>query len=237
MYSVCLADSDPDLVAGSPELAAETIAVLSVPPGEWSVEDGRLSAERAPGGLLVLEGLLSRDVRVGGRFVPELLGPTDTLRPWVRMGADSSLGVEASWTAHEGAMVGLLDPSFMRTAAEYPQVMSVLMDRLVLRARWLVLQLAICSLRGVDKRLLMTFWHLADRWGSVTADGVKLPLPLTHDLLARMVGARRPTVSTALTHLREQADVERCADGYWLLRGDAPADLRRLEERTAGVAG
>jgi CRP/FNR family cyclic AMP-dependent transcriptional regulator len=110
------------------------------------------------------------------------------------------------------------------------------MDRLVLRARGLVLQLAICSLRGVDRRLLITFWHLADRWGRVTNAGVKLPLPLTHDLLAAAVGARRPTVSTALACLRERGQVERCDGNKWLLKGDPPLELRRLEESTAGAA-
>jgi CRP/FNR family cyclic AMP-dependent transcriptional regulator len=122
MYSVFLADSDPDLVASSPPLAEVSVQAIPIPAGEWFVEDARLTAERAPGGLLVLEGLLSREVRVGNRVAVELLGPTDTLRPWVQMAPGSLIGVESGWTVHQGAMLGLLTPSFMRMASEFPEV-------------------------------------------------------------------------------------------------------------------
>jgi hypothetical protein len=35
---------------------------------------------------------------------------------------------------------------------------------------------AISQLNRVDRRLLAMFWHLAERWGRVTADGTAIPL-------------------------------------------------------------
>lgn len=67
------------------------------------------------------------------------------------------------------------------------------------------------------------------------ADGVVVPIPLTHELLASIVGARRPSVTTALRSLREEGLVERCEDGSWLLHGDPPENLRVLRERSASV--
>jgi hypothetical protein len=61
--------------------------------------------------------------------------------------------------------------------------------------------LAIVHQARVDVRLHMLFWHLAARWGRVRADGVALPLRLTHSVLAELVAARRPTVTSALTDL------------------------------------
>ena len=58
---------------------------------------------------------------------------------------------------------------------------------------------AISQLVRVDRRLLALFWHLAERWGRVTGDGVLVPLTLSHRMLSQLVGARRPTVSTALS--------------------------------------
>jgi hypothetical protein len=66
------------------------------------------------------------------------------------------------------------------------------------------------------------FWHLAERWGRVTGDGVIVPLALTHRILGQLVGARRPTVSTALSELAERGELVRRPDGSWLLRGDPP---------------
>ena len=62
-------------------------------------------------------------------------------------------------------------------------------------------------LTRVERRLKALFWHLAERWGRVSGDGVIVPLALTHRILGQLVGARRPTVSTALSELAERAGV------------------------------
>jgi Crp-like helix-turn-helix domain len=78
---------------------------------------------------------------------------------------------------------------------------------------------AISQLNGVDRRLLALFWHLAERWGRITANGVAVPMTLSHRVLAQLVGARRPTVSSALTELGERGELVRRDDGTWLLTG------------------
>ena len=95
----------------------------------------------------------------------------------------------------------------------------MLIDRLCERAQRLAVSQAICQLNGVDRRLLALFWQLAERWGKVVADGVSVTLPLPHRLIAELVGARRPTVSTALGQLADRGLLTR--DGEtWLLHGD-----------------
>ena len=56
----------------------------------------------------------------------------------------------------------------------------------------------------------------------MSGDGVIVPLALTHRILGQLVGARRPTVSTALSELAEREELTRRPDGSWLLRGDPP---------------
>jgi CRP/FNR family cyclic AMP-dependent transcriptional regulator len=84
--------------------------------------------------------------------------------------------------------------------------------------------MAIVHYPRVDTRVHMLFWHLAARWGHVTPDGTVLPLPVTHALLAEMIGSRRPTVTKALAQLAEEGLVTQLRGG-WLLTGTAPADL------------
>jgi DNA-binding IclR family transcriptional regulator len=79
-------------------------------------------------------------------------------------------------------------------------------------------------------RLLVILWYYADRWGRVTPEGVLLPLRMTHGLLARVVGARRPSVSTALGRLQERGLVERTDNGQWLLLGPPPRELGELTD-------
>jgi CRP/FNR family transcriptional regulator, cyclic AMP receptor protein len=60
----------------------------------------------------------------------------------------------------------------------------------------------------------------AERWRHITAAGVELPLPLPHRIIAQMVGARRPTISSALTTLAADGKISRRADGGWILHGE-----------------
>jgi Crp-like helix-turn-helix domain len=78
------------------------------------------------------------------------------------------------------------------------------------------------------------FWHLAERWGRVSGNGVLVPLALTHRILGQLVGARRPTVSTALRELanREQLIRARLRASRRLSPIGAFAP-RRLDRQTA----
>jgi hypothetical protein len=74
------------------------------------------------------------------------------------------------------------------------------------------------------------FWHLADRWGKVTKDGIVIPLKLTHQVLGRIVGAQRPSVTTALKTLTDRGALNRAPDGTWVLHGEPPDEYRRISE-------
>jgi hypothetical protein len=77
--------------------------------------------------------------------------------------------------------------------------------RHVRRVRSLAFQRAIAQLPRVDDRMLVLLWALAERWGRVSPDGVRVPVGLPHRMLATLVGARRPSVTTALTGWRARA--------------------------------
>ena len=96
---------------------------------------------------------------------------------------------------------------------------------------------AIAQLGRVDLRVLALLWHLADRWGTVTPDGVVLPLRLTHALLGRLVGAQRPTVTLALAQLGGAGDVSRREDGAFVLRPGSVEQLAPMDVRSAGTQG
>jgi CRP-like cAMP-binding protein len=66
------------------------------------------------------------------------------------------------------------------------------------------------------ERLRGRLIQLARDHGKVTADGVCIPLPLTHKLLGQMVGAARETVSGAMAQLQREGFLVRDGDGYRL---------------------
>jgi CRP/FNR family cyclic AMP-dependent transcriptional regulator len=84
-----------------------------------------------------------------------------------------------------------------------------------------VITMAIAQQPKLDIRLWMLFWELADRYGKVHADGIHLELPLTHEVLSHLAGARRPSVSGALTRLAEAGRLTRSGRN-WVLSGERP---------------
>ncbi|MBV9817892.1 MAG: Crp/Fnr family transcriptional regulator [Solirubrobacterales bacterium] len=79
--------------------------------------------------------------------------------------------------------------------------MAAILRRGAQQLRHALLQQAISQLPHVEDRLLALMWSIADRQGVVRGDGIWVRLPVTHDALAQMIGARRPTVSLGLAEL------------------------------------
>jgi CRP-like cAMP-binding protein len=229
--SVChVLREDSDLAESVPETRRErairecTAREVALAAGRW---DGRDPADPDALGLLVLEGLMLRKVGVDGRYGAELLGEGDVLRPWQEDSEPLTLRHTSEWRVLERARVALLDERFARMIGRYPRLGARLMGRAVQRSRHLAINMAIVHQARVDVRLHMTLWYLAGRWGRVRADGIMVPMRLTHALLADLVAARRPTVTTALTELAKQGLV-RSVDEGWLLAGEPPGDLARI---------
>jgi CRP/FNR family cyclic AMP-dependent transcriptional regulator len=191
--------------------------------GRWSAAPYAQEAS-AGFGLLVLKGLISGRVGRRGGYGAELLGPGDLLRPLQRPSPRASAPFDSNWAVIHPARVAVLGPQFVERAAAYPELAGVLIGRALLRTRRLAVIMAIVHYPRVETRIHMLFWHLAARWGQVTPDGTVLPLPVTHALLAEMIGSRRPTVTKALAQLADQGLVTQLRGG-WLLTGTAPADL------------
>ena len=218
-----LLDLDPDLgelMDDGRRAAARQALIATVHtlrPGPWDVERLR-DAGPEHVGLLIVEGLVAREVVLSDNVSCELLGPGDLIRPW-QFHAEQLLRAEVRWTVLDSGRVAVVDRRLGSQLAQYPEVNAMLIDRLCERAQRLAVSQAISQLNGVDRRLLALFWQLAERWGKVVAGGVSVTLPLPHRLIAELVGARRPTVSTALGPLADRRTLTR--DGEtWLLRGD-----------------
>ena len=166
--------------------AARDTHRLSV--GAWDVS--RLAGASADHiGLLILDGVISRELIVADHVSAELLGPGDLIRPWQAASKSELLPVDAEWSVLSPATLAVLDRRFAAEAAQFPELTAALFDRLSERSLRLATTQAISQLTRVDRRLKALFWHLAERWGRVGGDGVVIPLALTHSILGQLVGA------------------------------------------------
>ncbi|HEX6388566.1 MAG TPA: helix-turn-helix domain-containing protein, partial [Solirubrobacteraceae bacterium] len=228
---VRLADADPELFAGLTARERDEARVRAVAPtltverGRWDVADVPVGDPEACLGLLVLDGMVLRSVTVSSSPRSEIVGPGDVIRPWA-LDEVTSVPFDSRWQAVLPTRLAVLDERFLAVACRWPKLTLAIVGRLVRRARWLTLQLAISDLRRVDDRLLLFFWHVADRWGRVGPDGVAVALPVTHEMLAQLVCAQRPTVTTALKRLAAEGQLQRNRDRTWLLVRKPPAPAR-----------
>jgi hypothetical protein len=221
-------DEDVSLAAAldDDELAlarrAATAPMLELPSGIAPL-DRWPRADPEALGVLVLDGLLARDVVVDRRRATELLGPGDLLRPWDRPDAPL-VPYEIRWMAISYMRLALLDGDFAGRMRAWPSITAGLLERASRRADSLAVLQGLVSQRRLDVRLRLVLWHLAERWGHVEPDGVRLRMPLTHRLLAQLTGARRQSVSTAISRLAREGLVRRDEHGWLIAHPAWPAD-------------
>jgi hypothetical protein len=234
-----LIDLDPSLARDlSPALREQArqwlaVRVCALPRGPWP---GAVDEHEGTMGLLVLDGVLARNVSLGRIAYPELLGAGDLVRPWAPDVNGRLLHIDVDWHVIEPCRLAFLDRRFAGIVGRWPELVNELIGRALARARELDFNMAIVQLPLLELRLLALLWHLGERWGRDVDGGVLIPVRLTHTLLGAMVLGRRPSVSTALGELSTRGLVSRCDEG-WLLHGAPPTDLHKLSRRDAGAAG
>ena len=220
-----LLELDPELGAQlDPERFAQARALLHAP--VVALDGDRLDTAGPGGpGLLIVRGVLARAIVSGGAVAAtELLGPATCCGRGPRRTPTCSRSRCAGSRSH--ACWPRCSTSASRSCWRAGRsVAAVLLDRASERAHRLAVTQAIAQLTGVERRLHALLWHLAARFGRVTPDGVVVPLALSHQRLGELIGARRPTVSTALGVLTREGSLRRREDGGWLLTGEPPQRL------------
>ena len=174
--------------------------------------------------LLVTAGLLVREVEIGGRVFAELLGTGDLIYPWAR-GSGASVP-EGRWRVLLDGHLAVVDELLIGRLAEHPSVALTLARLSTQRGRFLAALTITRRLRRVEDRLTFLFALLAERWGKVTPDGIVLRLPLTHELLAHLVGTRRQAVTSTVGELRRRGRLTQLQDGWLLAAGASSVPVR-----------
>jgi CRP/FNR family transcriptional regulator, cyclic AMP receptor protein len=232
-HAVSLLDADADLAtgidpAGFDEARRRAAAhVLEVDGPRW--DPSGLASDGGEGwlGLFVIDGLLMRRVTVASRAACEIFGAGDIFRPWDEDGDYGPLVIDVDWLVLKPTRLAVLDRSFAIRVARWPSISAKLLQRASGRARNLALIQAVTHLPRTHARVLLLFWLLAERWGKMGPDGVLVKLPLTHQVLAMLVGSHRPTVTIALQKLNREGLLIRESSSRWLLTNLA---MDRLQE-------
>jgi CRP-like cAMP-binding protein len=231
-------DHEPDLAAALPHGQREIARHCAVAPAErqpagvWEPE----AALRACVCGIVLRGLVARELAAAGTVSAQLFGPGDLLvAP-----AEDVVGLvptNVSWFVIEPVVVAWLGEQFEHAICRWPALNRALFRRMSDASTRASFTQNLAQLTRVDDRVLVLLWHLAERFGRMTPTGVALPLRLTHRMIARLVGARRPSVTIALAALERKGRIERRDDGAIVLHDRPGAPLLRAVPPAAGPWG
>jgi CRP/FNR family cyclic AMP-dependent transcriptional regulator len=219
-----LLDLDSDLAEALGDEAAararDRVGVATVRLGEGVWRPEALAPEmRRAFGLVVCDGLIVRELDLAGTLTADLLGPGDIVA--LDHSSEPLLRTGERWHVSNNATVAILDDRVLPALHAWPTLSSRLIARAARQAARAAEQRAISQLPRVELRIRALLWHLAERWGRMGPAGVVLPLELTHGALGHLVGARRPTVTLALSDLARDGGVMRREDGAWILRPDS----------------
>ena len=178
-------------------------------------------------GLLVLDGVVGCDVVLEDVISTELVGAGDILRPWSVDGPERMLAADEAWMVLADCRVGHPRPASGSSAGT--------LSGNLCRARRAPRSPRPTARpnagdRPAHPRRSPSPGHLpSPRRTLGTHDPRRglIPLNISHRLLGQLIGARRPTVSTAVSELARQGCIERRPDGGWILHPDYAKRPRR----------
>jgi hypothetical protein len=219
METVSLLRADPGLAGGMPKAERATAERLLQAPLLTLTDGVAPPARRSTTAHLLIDGLLLRRVTLGTGLSVELLARGDVIFP---AREDAASFVRSEWEVVEPARLAAIDLSPGSAIWRWPSICTAIAMRAMDRSRALAVQAAIMSIVGVEERAHSLLWALSERWGRVTDAGVALDLKVHQQVLAEMVGARRPTVSMALGSLCDRGLVINPEPGCWVLQGSPP---------------
>jgi len=177
---------------------------------------------------LIVQGALVRRVATDRGRSLEILVKGDLLRPWQE---DSGWVAESRIEPLVETRVAMIDRSELDALCRFPPLVEAVLERAFRRIRGAATQAAFDSRAGMDQRVLFSMWHLADRCGEPVDGGLMIPLPLTHQIIADLIGAQRTSVSAAISRLTADGMLSRTDGRGWMLHpgssGMVPARRNR----------
>lgn len=211
----------PEIVATVPAedrpLAERTLVVPLVSARDVDLAD--VISTQVPGAFdfLIVDGVVLKETTLARRSALELLGRGDLLAPPLTPARQLESRAVSRYIAHGRVSLAAIEAHFRQAARRWPGIGDFLHDRLARQTHHASMHLAMLHLPRIQDRLIALFADLAERFGHVTADGVLIDLPLTHEVIGGLVGSRRPTVTLALQELSSKGMIERIEGDRWKL--------------------
>lgn len=202
-----------------PETTVEHSRLATIPPplGEWGLQCPSLTLERIGNKKPLYQqgelcnqifyisnghAKLARGNRNGDQFITAILQAGEIFGPPL---ADQR-GLAQETAVAKGALqvYRVAGRDFHACLQNNPTLAAKTIQMLALRQRFLERRLECLLYQDVRARIAAMLCEMAGHYGERCTHGMELDVHFTHQELAELVGAGRPTVSTILNELRKQ---------------------------------
>jgi len=167
----------------------------------------------------IKDSTLSRD---GREFVLFIFKPTDIFSySWIfnHVPNDHSFKAMTECTIYEKSREGLL--VFLE---QNPDIQFMLIQKLVTRLRGLLQRMEYMAFGGATQKVGSILNILAERFGRETEKGLLIPIPLTQQDLADLIGTSRETTSIEIKKLLNDGVLTRSSGTYTI------TNLKKLQK-------
>jgi hypothetical protein len=134
------------------------------------------------------------------------------------------------------ARITIVSSDSLTVLLRFPSVAEAILDAFAEALRERQATIRNCAHVRHSERVVEKLLQLARTYGRAVPGGVRIDFPLTHQLLADMVGSARETVSLALSDLAREGFLHR-QHQWFVLRVDPDALFSTSGVRTAGPQG
>jgi len=209
----------PEILASVPGddrlLAERTLIVPLVSARDADLAD--VLSTQIPGAFdfLIIDGVVLKETTLAGRPALELLGQGDLLAPPLTPARQLESRAVSRYLAQGQVSLAAIEDGFREAAQRWPGIADFLHDRRARQTHHASMHLAMLHLPRIHDRLIALFADLAERFGQMTADGILIDLPLTHEIIGGLVASRRPTVTLALQQLASNGLIARLEGHRW----------------------
>ena len=219
--AVSLAAVWPDILARVPaedrQLVERTLMLPLVSARDEDLADVIRTQTSGAFDFVIVDGVVLKETTLARRSALELLGPGDVLAPARRTTYQLKSPAVNRYLAHGRVSLAAIDGRFRQARSRWPGIADFVHDCLGRQTHHASLHVAMLHQPRVEDRVVALFADLAERFGRVTADGILVDLPLTHEIIGGLVASRRPTVTLALQKLASDGVLKRLADNRWKL--------------------
>ena len=222
---VSLADLLPDVMSSIPEddraLAERALLAPRLAARDDDLVDVLAAAPADAFGFLLIDGVVLKETALATRSALEVLNAGDILAPALSDARQYGSRAVSRYVAHGPVSLAVLGDRFRAASRRWPEVGDDLHDRLARQTHRASAHLAMLHASRVEDRIVLLFADLAERCGRMTTDGIVIEISLTHDVIGRLVGAQRPTVTLALQTLAGAGSLCRGGRDRWMIPRDA----------------